>query len=47
VYHRQTKPLVDYYLKASSQKKSLRFLTMSGVGNIDTIRAGLKSLLAN
>lgn len=46
VYHSQTKPLVDFYKNAASQNKSLRFLTMSGVGGISDIRASLKSLLA-
>ena len=46
VYHTQTKPLVDFYKKAAAQNKSLRFLTMSGVGGIADIRASLKSLLA-
>jgi adenylate kinase len=45
VYHKQTQPLAEYYRKASVQKKSLRFLTMSGVGTIDAIRASLKTLL--
>lgn len=47
VYHKQTEPLVDFYKKAASEKKSLRFLSMSGVGDIATIRASLKALLAN
>ena len=47
VYHRQTKPLVDFYKKAAAEKKSLRFLTMSGVGSIVDIRATLKALLGN
>lgn len=46
VYHRQTKPLVDFYKNAAAEKKSLRFLTMSGVGSIVDIRASLKTLLA-
>lgn len=46
VYHKQTKPLVDFYKKAASEKKSLRFLTMSGVGEIASIRASLNSLLS-
>ncbi len=46
VYHKQTKPLVDFYKKAASEKKSLRFLSMSGVGDIATIRTSLKTLLA-
>lgn len=47
VYHEQTKPLAEFYRKAASQKKSLRFLTMSGVGDITTIRDALKKLLAS
>ncbi len=47
VYHEQTKPLADFYRRASAQKKSLRFLTMSGVGDITSIRDTLKQLLAS
>ncbi len=47
VYHNQTKPLVDFYKKAASEKKSLRFLSMGGVGDIATIRASLKTLLSH
>ena len=47
VYHRQTKPLVDFYKNAAAGKKSLRFLTMSGVGSIVDIRAALKALLGD
>lgn len=46
VYHSQTKPLVDFYNTLSKKNSSLRFLTMSGVGTIDQIRASLKQLLA-
>jgi adenylate kinase len=45
VYHQQTKPLVDFYKKAAAEKKSLRFLSMSGVGDIAAIRASLKLLV--
>jgi adenylate kinase len=45
VYHQQTKPLVTFYKNASAEKKSLRFLSMSGVGEISAIRAELKTLL--
>lgn len=45
VYHTQTKPLVSFYKKASSEKKSLRFITLSGVGEIASIRAALKAAL--
>jgi adenylate kinase len=46
VYHQQTKPLVAFYKNAAVEKKSLRFLSMSGVGEIAAIRAALKTLLA-
>ena len=47
VYHQQTKPLVEFYKKAAAGKKSLRFLTMGGVGSIVDIRASLKTLLGS
>ncbi len=47
VYHDQTKPLVNFYKKAASEKKSLRFLSMGGVGDIATIRTSLKTLLSH
>jgi len=46
VYHSQTKPLVNFYKKAASEKKYLRFLSMGGVGDIAAIRASLKTLLS-
>ena len=45
VYHSQTKPLVNFYKKAASEKKYLRFLSMGGVGDIAAIRSSLKALL--
>lgn len=45
VYHTQTKPLVSFYKNAASEKKSLRFITVSGVGEIGEIRAALKTAL--
>lgn|SRR5690606_29131808 len=45
VYHAHTKPLVDFYKDYSNREPSLRFLSISGVGNIDTINQTLVSLL--
>jgi adenylate kinase len=47
IYHRQTKPLVDFYKNAAAQNKSLRFLTMSGVAGIADTRASLTALLGS
>lgn len=46
VYHTQTKPLVSFYKKAAAEKKSLRFISLSGVGEISGIRASLKTALS-
>jgi adenylate kinase len=45
VYHAQTKPLVDFYRKLSADTSATRFATVSGVGDIDTIRQSLESAL--
>ena len=45
VYHNQTKPLVDFYKQLSATNPSLKFLSVSGVGDIATIRASLSSAL--
>lgn len=45
VYHAHTKPLVDFYKDYSNSSPSLRFLTVSGVGNIDAIKDTLKRML--
>ena len=43
VYHRQTKPLVDYYQRAA-QKGAVRFASIPGVGGIDEIKAKIFAL---
>jgi adenylate kinase len=45
VYHTQTKPLVNFYKELSMANPSLKFLSVSGVGDIATIRASLTQLL--
>ncbi|HWK54936.1 MAG TPA: adenylate kinase [Hyphomicrobiales bacterium] len=47
VYHAHTKPLVAFYKDYSNSSPSLRFLTVSGVGNIDEIKNTLKRMLQN
>lgn len=46
VYHSQTKPLVNFYKQLATKNPSLRFLSISGVGDISTIRASLASVLS-
>ncbi len=43
IYHRQTKPLVDYYERAA-QKGAVRFVSIPGVGGIDEIKAKIFAL---
>jgi adenylate kinase len=43
VYHRQTKPLVDYYRKAA-EKGAVRFASIPGIGGIDEIKAKIFAL---
>ena len=43
VYHRQTRPLVDYYRRAA-EKGKVRFASVPGVGGIDEIRAKIFAL---
>ena len=39
VYHSQTKPLVDYYLKWSASKnEGLRYIKINGLGNVNDIQ---------
>ena len=39
VYHSQTKPLVDYYLKwSASENKGLRYIKINGLGNVNDIQ---------
>jgi adenylate kinase len=45
VYHSQTKPLVNFYKQLAMKNSSLKFLSISGVGDIATIRASLASVL--
>jgi adenylate kinase len=45
VYHTQTKPLVNFYKQLSVTNPSLKFLSVSGVGDITTIRASLAEVL--
>ncbi|HHX82217.1 MAG TPA: adenylate kinase [Pseudomonadaceae bacterium] len=46
VYHRQTKPLVEFYRQLSSDGTAMKFMTVSGVGEIDDIRQELDAKLA-
>jgi adenylate kinase len=45
VYHSYTKPLVDFYKDYSNRTPALRFITMSGVGDIAAIKNELRALL--
>ena len=39
VYHNQTKPLVDYYLKwSASENEGLRYIKINGLGNVNDIQ---------
>ncbi len=44
VYHEQTEPLVGFYSNAATEDK-VKFSSISGVGNVDTIKNTLFSLL--
>lgn len=44
VYHEQTKPLVGYYQEMAAQG-SVRFASMNGIGNVETITERLLGLL--
>jgi len=46
VYHTQTKPLVNFYKQLSVKNPSLKFLTVSGVGDIAIIKASLAEVLS-
>jgi adenylate kinase len=46
VYHSQTKPLVNFYKQLALKNPSLKFLSVSGVGDISTIRTSLASVLS-
>ena len=42
VYHSQTKPLVDYYLKwSASENKGLRYIKINGFGNVNDIQKSI------
>ena len=42
VYHRQTKPLVDYYLKwSASENEGLRYIKINGLGNVNDIQKSI------
>ncbi|MDR2213846.1 MAG: adenylate kinase [Pseudomonadales bacterium] len=45
VYHAHTKPLVDFYKDYSTKVPSLRFISISGVGDIDAIKHELSTRL--
>ncbi|MGX2039580.1 adenylate kinase [Methylocaldum sp. MU1018] len=44
VYHEQTKPLVGYY-QQKAERGTVKFASIDGVGNVETIRDKLFSLL--
>jgi adenylate kinase len=44
VYHEQTKPLVGYYQQMAEQG-AMRFASMNGVGNVETITERLFAAL--
>ena len=42
VYHNQTKPLVDYYLKwSASENEGLRYIKINGLGNVNDIQKSI------
>ena len=42
VYHSQTKPLVDYYLKwSASENEDLRYIKINGLGNVNDIQKSI------
>jgi len=42
VYHSQTKPLVDYYLKwSASENECLRYIKINGLGNVNDIQKSI------
>ena len=46
VYHQQTRPLVEFYKALAAKNPSLRFVTISGLGNIEEIKSSLKKMLS-
>ncbi len=45
VYHKQTKPLVDYYRVQAKQQEALSFSQISGIGSVEEIRQQLFTIL--
>ena len=45
VYHDQTKPLLDYYLRLAAGNRSLEYITIDGVGTVDAIRESIFAAL--
>ena len=45
VYHKQTKPLVDYYKEQAKIKESLTYITVDGTANIADVEAAIVSKL--
>ncbi len=45
IYHEQTKPLVDYYLKLAGTDDSVKYVKINGVGSVGDIRSQIKSEL--
>jgi adenylate kinase len=45
VYHRQTKPLVDYY-RQKAEQGSVKFSSIEGVGSVEAIRDRIFAVLA-
>jgi adenylate kinase len=45
VYHKQTLPLVEFYRKLSATNSALKFVTVSGVGDIAFIRSQLDHMM--
>ena len=41
VYHSQTKPLVDYYLKSASENEGLHYIKINGLGNVNDIQKSI------
>lgn len=45
IYHEQTLPLVSFYKNLAERNSSLRFISISGLGDIDVIKKKLSELL--
>ncbi|MGR8919968.1 MAG: adenylate kinase [Gammaproteobacteria bacterium] len=46
VYHEQTKPLIDYYTRAAADSDALAYISVNGVGPVDSIRDQILDALA-